>query len=341
MNHFNGLDVRKWVLATLGIVVALGASVVVVAAESDRGDEQPLPQATPHAGQACADCHLDISEDWANSPHAHAYDDPFFQERWLGLGEPGECLLCHTTEYQLSEGAFHAEGVACEACHAQTPVDHPPAPVEIRSDTENCGSCHTTTLNEWRLTGHAHADVGCVDCHDPHSQSALFEVADEMCINCHRDDMGAYLEDLHIQKDIGCVDCHALVIPPEMIPDDGIVPTGHTFTITPSTCVACHTDALHAGFSLPGYDHEMTESDAATEEGESELTLVENARLNSPEVEIQDLEKSLEATRAALANQSMATLFQGGVVGLVLGGTTAWFVAGNVRRRREVDGDEE
>ncbi len=76
-----------------------------------------------------------------------------------------------------------------------------------------------------------------------------------MCMNCHEDTMGDYLEDLHIEKGIGCVDCHALVIPPEEMPEDGIVPTGHAFTITTATCIACHTDTLHAGFSLPGYEN--------------------------------------------------------------------------------------
>jgi hypothetical protein len=33
-------------------------------------------------------------------------------------------------------------------------------------------------------------------------------------------------------------------------------------------------------------------------------------------------------------------LFQGGVVGLVLGGTTAWFVAQNVRSARKSEEEE-
>src|SRR5690606_11669549 len=99
-------------------------------------------------------------------------------------------------------------------CHGEVGTEHPPAVVEIKADTEYCGTCHTTTLGEWRSTGHGSEDIGCMDCHDPHSQGPLFEVADKMCLNCHEDSMGDYLEDLHIQEGIGCVDCHALVIPP-------------------------------------------------------------------------------------------------------------------------------
>jgi predicted CXXCH cytochrome family protein len=286
---------------------------------------------------------LEVSQTWIKSPHANAYDDPYFKERWEGLGEPGECLLCHTTGYNDATGEYLAEGVSCEACHGETPADHPPAAVEIRGDAEYCGTCHTTTLSEWRLTGHSQADVGCMDCHDPHSQAALFENSDEMCINCHQDDMGDYLNDLHVQRGIGCVDCHALVIPPDPIPDDGIVPTGHSFTITPATCVACHTDALHAGFSLPGYEHGAKAAngngETVTDEGE-EMAATQVTSEQSTTLRVQELERTLETAQAALASRSLSLLFQGAVIGLVLGGSTAWFVSQNVRRGREEEIDE-
>jgi len=42
---------------------------------------------------------------------------------------------------------------------------------------------------------------------------------------------------------------------------------------------------------------------------------------------------------ANTASRNMTTLFQGGVIGLVFGGSTAWFVAHNVRRGREFEED--
>ena len=287
--------------------------------------------------QDCQECHLDITSHWEDSPHAHAFDDAVFQERWTGMGEPAECLACHTTNFMASTGEFSAEGVECEACHGEVTANHPPEPISIKADADFCGECHTTTLGEWRVTGHAAGDIGCMDCHDPHSQQPLFEVADDLCINCHQDSMEDYFEDTHVQQGIGCVDCHALVIPPDPIPDDGIVPTGHAFNITPATCVACHTDALHAGFSLPGYEHGAK---VANGEGaaESEVlpTMLEEEAVEgglSPEQRVQALE-------AALANQNVTLLFQGGVVGLALGGTTAWFVAQNIRARRREESED-
>ncbi|MCS6907456.1 MAG: multiheme c-type cytochrome [Anaerolineales bacterium] len=294
----------------------------------------PLPQdPSPQflSDENCKSCHLNITNLWAESAHAHAFDDPYFQERWNGLGKPGDCLVCHTTNYNASDGSYAHEGVSCEACHGRVEANHPPAVVPVRSDTEFCGTCHTTTIQEWRLSRHSQAGVGCIDCHDPHSQQSLFEVKDDLCINCHQEDMEAYLEDIHINKNIGCVDCHALVIPPDPVPVDGIVPTGHTFTITPATCVACHTDALHAGFSLPGFERGAK---AATEQITETLVTTSTLLQNNQRLRTDNLatEQRIQALEAALASRQLARLFQGGIIGLVLGASTAWLVAHNVRR---------
>lgn len=318
------------------LAMLLTVGIVSAAPVKQEGDSIPT-----HPDKDCKDCHLDVTDSWSRSAHAHAYDDPVFQERWSGLGNPGDCLLCHTTNYQASTGAYTAEGVSCEACHGPVRADHPPALVPIRNDAEYCGTCHTTTLHEWRVSGHGSVGVGCMDCHDPHNQKPLFEVADNLCINCHKDDMGDYLEDLHIQKNIGCVDCHTLVIPPDPIPIDGIVPTGHTFTITPATCVACHIDTLHAGFSLPGWEDGARAANNNT--GETGLDLASDELIGIERYQAENglsAEQRIQALEAALASSRLATIFQGGIVGLVLGGTTAWFVAHNVRRARRESGQD-
>lgn len=317
-----------------GVIVGMLGMLLTVGLAS----AAPLPQdpTPPAPSQPCNTCHVDVADRWSSSPHAHAFDDPTFQDWWQGHGQPGECLSCHTTGYQASTGQYLLQGVGCEACHGPAVEGHPPAVVSIKADTEYCGSCHTTTLAEWRVTGHALEGVGCMDCHDPHSQEALFEVTDDLCINCHKEGMDDYLNDTHVQKGIGCVDCHALVIPPETPPDDGIVPTGHQFTITPRTCVACHTDALHAGFALPGYENgaKAGNGESATAEATPAPEVVPVAETTlSPEQQIQALE-------SALASQSLTTILQGGVIGLVLGASTAWLVANNVRRGR-VEGDDD
>ncbi len=53
-------------------------------------------------------------------------------------------------------------------------------------------------------------------------------------------------------------------------------------------------------------------------------------------------EQQIQALEAALASTRLSTLFQGGIIGLALGGTTAYFVARNLARRQdEEDSDAE
>ncbi|MBK7894254.1 MAG: multiheme c-type cytochrome [Candidatus Promineifilaceae bacterium] len=328
----------NWPVLLGGLV---GTAVLLFTVQLTLAQDDEEPDAPTIPTQECQECHLDVASHWEDSAHAHAFDDEVFQAQWLALGEPGECLACHTTNFQPATGEYDQEGVSCESCHGETTEEHPPAAVPILADTEYCGTCHTTTLGEWHQTGHASEDIGCMDCHDPHSQQPLFEQPDELCVNCHKDTMEDYLEDLHIQEGIGCVDCHALVIPPEEMPQDGIVPTGHAFTITPATCVACHTDALHAGFSLPGYEHGATVASAELVEGEEELVTVLQGTVSLEEPDTLTPEQKVQTLEAALANRNLTLLFQGGVLGLVLGGSTAWFVANNVRQRREDEGEND
>lgn len=307
----------------------LGAAMVAGAARAAPAQQDP-PTPTPEP-QDCAACHPNVGDTWLISPHAYAYEDAIFQERWQSLGEPGDCLVCHTTGYQATTGAYTAEGVTCEACHGAAQEGHPPAVMPIRSDTEYCGTCHPITLGEWRLTGHAAADVGCSDCHNPHSQEARFENTDELCINCHKDNLGEHQNDTHIQKGVRCVECHALVIPPDVPPNDGLAPTGHSFTITPATCVACHTDTLHIGKPVPGYEAGAKAVSASLPMTSTLPTLVAEytggakSRVIQPEQQIQALE-------AALASTRLSTLFQGGLIGLALGGSTFYLIARNQRQ---------
>lgn len=300
--------------------------------------ETPAATGTP---KTCTECHPDVNTAWKDSPHAHAYVDTEFSERWKSLGEPGECLVCHTTGYSATTSTYTAEGVTCEACHGEVVADHPPAVVPIRADTEYCGTCHTTTLGEWRLTGHAAAEVGCSDCHNPHSQAALFENPDEMCINCHKDDIGEHQNDIHIKKDIGCVECHALVLPPETPATDGLTPTGHTFTITPATCVSCHTDTLHTGKPLPGYENGAKAVAASLPETSPLSTVVAEYTGSLAENESHPEGQTIQALEAALASARLSTLFQGGIIGLVLGGSTAYFIARNQHSEPKPGNDEE
>jgi predicted CXXCH cytochrome family protein len=320
---------RKQLLIPLlsGTAVALFCffcTTVLVFAQDDGEGEEPV--VTVITTSECQECHLDISGHWENSPHANAYTNEAFQAKYVELGEPTECLACHTTGFDLSAGSFEEEGVACSSCHGEVTTAHPPEPVPLLADAEYCGECHTTTIGEWHASEHAAADIGCNDCHDPHSQAPLFEDDNTLCLNCHGEDLEGHEDDAHLAEGVGCSDCHALVIPPEVLPDNGIVPTGHSYQIHEDTCVACHTDTLHAGQALD-YDHEAAGIDLTPAETEQEAFGL------TPEQQVETLS-------AALANRNVTLLFQGGVLGLVLGGSTAWYVANNVRMRNKTEDEE-
>ena len=138
---------RSGMTAIAALLIALLLAVYPTAAQ-DNEIIQP-------AAEDCGACHLNIKDRWHDSAHANAYKDPVFQDWWLGAGQPGDCLLCHTTGYNPTTGEFKAEGITCEACHGPVNPNHPPEAIPIRSDTEYCGACHTPTHSEWRLSGHA------------------------------------------------------------------------------------------------------------------------------------------------------------------------------------------
>jgi len=96
--------------------------------------------------KVCAQCHVDIHRQWAQSKHARAYPTL----RNVNKHEDPECLRCHTTGLG-SEGGFVAEtltpelvNVQCEACHgaarkhAEYPRVHKPWTAKSA-----CIKCHT------------------------------------------------------------------------------------------------------------------------------------------------------------------------------------------------------
>ena len=127
---------KQWLYPLIsGLTVALLCiffSAALVFAQDGEEPEEPVNEIITTS--ECQECHLDISNHWENSPHANAYVNEAFQEKYTDLGEPVECLACHTTGFNLSTGSFDQEGVACESCHGAVKTDHPPEPVPLLAD---------------------------------------------------------------------------------------------------------------------------------------------------------------------------------------------------------------
>ncbi len=192
-------------------------------------------------------CHVPHLQEWQGSTHAEAFQDPVFQQSWVDNQQPGYCLKCHATGYNPNTGLPVAEGVTCESCHGTYRQDHPRADMmPVDAAAERCGVCHTTTYDEWQLSGHAARGVKCASCHAVHSQGLLFATSTALCATCHGDRYEDFAHAGHAEHQVTCADCH-MYRPPDGSMREGLLPTGHFFAVTSDACTQCHTrDSIHS-----------------------------------------------------------------------------------------------
>ncbi len=206
----------------------------------------PIPPPEAYTGpETCSACHADQYERWSDGPHAHAYDNPDFQDKWAATDQNPQCLTCHTDDLAVEE-QVHA-GVTCATCHnAFLQQGHPPAvDVRVPPDAQVCADCHTTTAREWYNSKHGQGNIQCQACHTPHTRNLKAQSA-ELCIGCHE----GYQEDethlSHASQQFGCLDCHLYIDPGQETPD-GLINTAHSFVAATDArdCIRCHTDSSH------------------------------------------------------------------------------------------------
>ena len=143
-----------------------------------------MAQTTPNydGPENCEGCHSKQYDEWSTTNHSRAYENPVFQEQWDDEGQPGECLECHTTGYDVESESFQFEGVTCELCHG------PKHTSEIDTSTELCQQCHTGEYAQPIEKGtHGIAGATCVDCHQ-YKESHTPEPSIEACVECHTKD---------------------------------------------------------------------------------------------------------------------------------------------------------
>ena len=143
----------------------------------------------------CARCHAEVAAEWADTLHAFAWNDSFYQEELEGRRKPQSCHGCHIPQPVHVTGLdskpvprdsdLHL-GVSCEACHRGpegeilgprgTPTDaHPSRAAEtfIGAGTDAlCSSCHATFIGpvlglarDFAGSAAAAAGASCVGCH--------------------------------------------------------------------------------------------------------------------------------------------------------------------------------
>lgn len=122
----------------------------------------------------------------------------------------------------------------CQPCHEMNPD-----PVQLGAETEQdnpCAGCHRSLLDH----DHVHGPAGvyqCVDCHDPESRPARYEVraqGAELCNGCHLDKVAEFKANKFVHGPVGagycdtCHDSHASDQP------------GQLLTSVNRLCLGCH-----------------------------------------------------------------------------------------------------
>jgi formate-dependent nitrite reductase cytochrome c552 subunit len=186
------------------------------------GGVEAAPPA-PAGAEACVECHVEETEAWQDSVHAHAVQGK--------------------------------HGATCEDCHGPYVEDHPEAGLmQLTMDSSVCEDCHASTFHEWEDSIHAQNGVQCIGCHLSHSQE--FRVSDDrLCASCHRD----RLNTVHGSSDVSCIDCHLSSASATNVSfvsggESGqagesvhsIQAASHDFTgVVAKDCVGCHGEDVH------------------------------------------------------------------------------------------------
>jgi len=112
-----------------------------------------LPERDPESAyvgaDACQSCHADEHAQWANTPHAIAYNTLVQRQRHYYP----ECVTCHVTGFGYDTGfqigdedRAHLGGVQCETCHGPG-RSHTASPktdnIRREAPPSLCGQCHT------------------------------------------------------------------------------------------------------------------------------------------------------------------------------------------------------
>jgi hypothetical protein len=194
-------------------------------------------------GDDCQSCHEEIDAEWLESGHGPNATGRSFLQAWKKEGSSPECPSCHTTGYNLQDGTWEADGLACEVCHAPVPADHPNDIMPADASSAACGTCHVDTYDEWQSSAHGDESLACVNCHNPHTTALKVEGTRALCQTCHNEESYFYSFTTHAEEGLLCTDCHLRVTDAPM--GGGHGQRLHTFDVDLESCTQCHGAQMH------------------------------------------------------------------------------------------------
>lgn len=209
------------------------AAPVAAPAAAAPAPEAAGPEYSPLGAKACMRCH-DENEPYPvlsilRTPHAQMADPrtPFAQH---------QCESCH------GASPNHMQAPKPGQLRTAPTVDYgprQPSPVEVQN--KQCLTCHENKLRmHWRGSEHEARGVGCVSCHNIHTQhDKVREKATQpfVCFTCHSQQRAeSYMPSRHpiVQAKVVCSNCHN--------PHGSSGPKLLIKGTLNETCYTCHAD---------------------------------------------------------------------------------------------------
>jgi len=191
---------------------------LILLSSSSFAREKGISNSVFSPSQGCGTCHDNIYNDWSNSMHAKAIEDPVFKSDYLhALDEQGEevrayCFYCHAPIVRYTGDVYlknqiSGEGINCDFCHSVQSVDleNPKNPFKVNPGSTEYGP-YQNASSPAHLTEYS----------ELHTQS-------EFCAGCHELKnnngvlvLGTYSEwkqSPYADKDIQCQNCHMPKVP--------------------------------------------------------------------------------------------------------------------------------
>ena len=239
-----------------------------------------VPAGASYIGsESCLDCHDDVGDFYANSPHAverglvipgtgiagceachgpgslHVDEDgdgfiigPMVLANQGQGVKVGMCTQCHANQGLEWTGSPHAgTDIFCASCHNDqvhfasgvTPV------TSFRNKGEFCLQCHVAQTTDFRLPFRhrvLEGQIDCQDCHDPHAgfDQTAWNGLNKVCLTCHMEMEGPFVYEHDGVSGEECVACHR----PHGSNHDKLLVTESN-----SLCLQCH---FEQGFNASG-----------------------------------------------------------------------------------------
>lgn len=238
-------------IVKIGLVAvwAIGGFLLSASLSSEKVVEATTYNAEDYVGsETCKSCHAEQFTNFSKTTHARVQNTGVWKGKMQG------CESCH------GPGKLHVEGggdkTKIRTFAAET----------AKQISEICLTCHAgkEEHNNYRRGEHWRNDVGCTDCHSPHTPLAqtrraesLTLIADsslekpgvattkmlqasepQLCLKCHNETKSQFTQPFHhkvLEGTIKCSDCHN--------PHGGFeLKQTRLATGADGACLKCHTD---------------------------------------------------------------------------------------------------